>query len=204
MLADVAQAYSEVFAPEFFVLLCSLLLVGYERREASDRSLAGLAARIGAVGFGWVVAFVIYRGVPRAVGTLPEWGPDATGSAGLAVGVLAIWLVWRLRDWGPLVPEFALLLVAVTVPHLLITPFWDVSSHVLYAVVPAGYLAVVDRRFAPLVLVALGMVLARPLAGAHTWPESIGGLALSLAFLVVLRRLRPPSERRSSAGHEQA
>lgn len=34
---------------------------------------------------------------------------------------------------------YALLLVAVTVPHLLVTPFWDISSHVLYTAVPAGY-----------------------------------------------------------------
>lgn len=196
MLADAAQAYSAVFAPELFVLACALLVVGYEWRRAEGAPGFGLGARAAVLGLGWVVAFALYRGVPRAVGTLPEWGPDATGSVGLGVGMLVIWLVWRLRGWGRLVPEFALLLVGVTVPHLLLTPFWDVSSHVLYAAVPAGYLSMVDRRFAPLVLVALGMVLARPLAGAHTWLQSVGGLVLSLAFLVALSRLRTPGARR--------
>jgi len=40
-------------------------------------------------------------------------------------------------------------------------------------VVPAGYLLVVDRRFAPLALVAIGMMFARPFAGAHTWPHTV-------------------------------
>jgi membrane-associated phospholipid phosphatase len=91
-----------------------------------------------------------------------------------------------LREWGTVVPGFAALLVGVTVPHLLITPFWDVSSHVLYAVAPAGYLFLVDRRFVPLVVVGLGMVVARPLARAHTWTESIGGLVLASVFLIAL------------------
>lgn len=188
MLTDVARTYSEVFAPEFFVLICSLLVISYERRTDSERSLAGLGVRVGVLGLGWVVAFAIYRGVPRMVGKLPEWGPDFTGSAGLGVGILLIWFVWRRRDWGDLVPAFSLLLVAVTVPHLLITPVWDISSHVIYAVVPAGYLLGVNARFAPVAVVAVGMVAARPLAGAHTWLQSIAGLLLSVVVLIGLVR----------------
>jgi len=116
----------------------------------------------------------------------PAWAADFTGSLGLGVGILAIWLVWHLLDWGRLVPEFSLLLVALTVPHLVITPFWDVSSHVAYATVPAGHLATVERRFAPFFAVPLGMVFARPLAGAHTWLQSVGGFVLGGAFLVGL------------------
>ncbi|WP_336134718.1 hypothetical protein [Natronomonas amylolytica] len=193
MLTDVARTYSEVFAPEFFVLLCSLLVISYEWRAESGRSLAGLGGRVGVLGFGWVVAFAIYQGVPRMVGELPEWGPDFTGSAGLGVGILLIWFVWRRREWGDHVPAFSLLLVAVTVPHLLITPVWDVSSHVIYAVVPAGYLLVVNARFAPVAVVAVGMVVARPLAGAHTWLQSIAGLLLSVVVLVGLVRFGPLS-----------
>jgi len=63
----------------------------------------------------------------------------------------------------------------VTLPHLLLTPFWDVSSHVLYAVVPAGYLVTLDGRFTPFTIVAAGMVVACPLVGAHIWLQSIRG-----------------------------
>ncbi len=188
-MLEVARTYSEMFAPELFVLLCSLLVVGYEWRTSSEGSLGGLSKRVIVVACGWGIAFAIYQGVPRVVGTLPEWGTNATGSAGLAIGILVIWFGWRIWDWGSTVPEFALLLVGVTVPHLLITPFWDISSHVLYAMTPAGYLSLVDRRFVPLIVVALGMVVARPLAEAHTWLQSIGGLVLALAFLLALSRV---------------
>lgn len=189
MLSDLARTYSAVFAPEFFVLLCSLLLLGHEWRRSRDASLAGLGARVGTLALAWGVAFAIYEGAPLLVGPLPEWGPDAAGSAGLAAGFLLLWAVWRAADWGPLFPPFATLLLAVTVPHLLVTPVWDVSSHVLYAAVPAGYLALVARRYAVLLVVPAGMVLARPLAGAHTWPQSVGGALLALAFLAAAARL---------------
>jgi hypothetical protein len=120
MLPDLAQTYSEVFAPEFFVLICSLLIISHEWRPDSERSLAGLGARVGVLGLGWAVAFAIYRGVPRLVRELPEWGTDFTGSAGLGVGILLIWVVWQRRDWGDHVPTFSMLLVGVTIPHLLI------------------------------------------------------------------------------------
>jgi hypothetical protein len=184
MLSDIAQAYAAVFAPELFVLLCSLLLLGSEWRTDSERSRTGLATRLGVVSLGWAVAFAIYQGVPQLVGPLPEWGTDVTASTGLAVGSLLIWVVWRQRDWGDLVPEFALLLVGATIPHLLITPLWAISSHVLYTVVPAGYVSLMNRRFAPLTLVGVGMVGARPLAGAHTWLQSIAGFVLSVVILL--------------------
>ncbi|QIO24696.1 hypothetical protein [Haloarcula sp. JP-L23] len=189
MLTDIAKTYSAVFAPELFVLLCSVLVIGFEWHRDSARSSAGLTARLAVLGLGWGIAFAIYQGVPLAVETVPEWGVDATGSAGLGIGILVIWFVWRRRNWGAIVPEYALLLVAATVPHLLITPFWDISSHVLYALVPAGYLLFVDRRFVPLLAVAVGMVFARPLAGAHTWLQSVGGVALSVALLLAVSRL---------------
>jgi len=131
MLTDAAQLYTDLFAPELFVLLCGLSLIGYEWRGVPDRAGVGLGARLGVLALGWAIGLVLYTGVPLLLGTVPEWGPDATGSAGLGVGVLVIWLGWRRWGWGEYVPVFSGLLVGVTVPHLLITPFWDISSHVL-------------------------------------------------------------------------
>ncbi|WP_277540180.1 hypothetical protein [Haloarcula laminariae] len=188
MLTDTARLYSDVFAPELFVLLCGACLIGYEWYGLTDRSPVGLGARFGVLALGWAVGLAIYEGVPVLFESAPAWAPDATGSLGLGVGILVIWLGWRRFEWGSHVPVFSALLVGVTVPHLLITPFWDISTHVLYAVVPAGYLVRVDRRFAPLALVALGMVFARPLAGAHTWPQSVAGLVLGVAFVAASHR----------------
>jgi len=207
MVENAAQVYSEVFTPEYFVLLCTIAVLVYEIRLASETELRQLVPRFGVVALGWAVAFAIYEGAPSLFGTVPSWGPDFTGSLGLGVGIALIWGVWRLQNWGQRVPEFSLLLVAATVPHLIITPFWDVSSHVLYAAVPAGYLGFLDRSFAPVLVVPLGMVVARPLAGAHTWPESIGGFVLAGLVLVgvgyVHDRRREGGGRETSAGAER-
>lgn len=188
MLSGLAQDYSTVFTPEVFVLLCGLVLVGYEWGHRRSRTRRGLLARLGVLGSGWLVGLAIYLGVEVLAGPVPKWVGDATGSIGLVVGLVVIWAGWRRWEPSPFVPPFVGLLVAVSVPHLLITPFWDVSTHVLYAVVPAGALVLFDRRFAPLALVPLGMVFARPLAGAHTWPQSIGGLLLGLIAVLAFAR----------------
>lgn len=189
MFEAVATAYSTVFTPELFVFLCGILAVGYEWRRLPDRSRRGLGARLGVLLVGWLVGLAIYLGVRIGSGPVPKWVQDATGSVGLVVGLSLVWGAWRYLDWGRLVPSFAGLLVAVSVPHLLITPVWDVSTHVLYAVVPAGTLAAVDRRFTLLLFVPAGMVVARPLAGAHTWPQSLGGLVLGLLALLAFWRV---------------
>jgi hypothetical protein len=181
-MAGLGATYSAVFAPELFVLGCILLALGYESRTAGPDGRL-LLSQLAVVGLGWALAFLIYQGLPHVVGPLPPWGPDATGSLGLFCGILWIRVGWRRFDWGQTVPEVAAVLLVVTVPHLLITPLWDVSSHVLYAVTPAASLTAVDRRFSPLLVIAAGMVVARPLAGAHTWAQSIGGLVLGLVVV---------------------
>lgn len=194
-VSDVARVYSTVFAPELFILLCVVVLVGQEYRRGRPAAARELAPRLGVLGAGWLVGLAIYRGVPLAVGPVPKWVSDSLGSIGLVVALAAIVVAWQLRAWGGLVPGFAGILVAISVPHLVITPFWDISSHVLYTVVPAGALAWVDRRFAVLAAVPAGMVLARPLAGVHTWPQSIAGLALGMLALVVYDRIGRPGWR---------
>ncbi len=186
MLENVAHTYSEVFAPEYFVLLCALTLILYEWYSTTDSRTIDLVPRLGVLALGWGVGLLIYKIGPAMFESVPSWGPDFTGSLGLGVGLLVIWLVWHLRKWGEFVPKLSLLLVAVTVPHLVITPFWDISSHVIYAVAPAGYLALVERRFAPFLIVPAGMVVSRPLADAHTWAQSVGGLVLAGVFVVGL------------------
>jgi membrane-associated phospholipid phosphatase len=198
MAVDIAQAYSDAFAPELFVLFCTLLALGYERRitrtaaeSSRPSSRWGLLARLAVVAGAWALAFAIYQSVPFVFEQTPQWGDDLFGGLGLAAGFACIGLVWRYRHWGRLLPEFAALLIAVTTVHSVVTPFWDVSSHVLYAATPAGYLGVVDRRFAPLVVVPLGMVVSRPLVGAHTWFQSVAGLVLGALFVAAFVRIRP-------------
>lgn len=191
-VTEAARTYSTVFAPELFILVCALLLVGTEYRRGRPSSVRELGPRLGVLGAGWLVGLAIYRGVPLVVGPVPKWVSDSLATVGLVIALGAILVAWRSGAWGGLVPGFAGILVAVSVPHLLITPVWDISSHVLYTVVPAGALAWVDRRFVAIVAVPAGMVFARPLAGAHTWPQSIAGLALGVLALVVYDRVGRP------------
>jgi membrane-associated phospholipid phosphatase len=89
-----------------------------------------------------------------------------------------------------LVPPYCLLLVGTSVLHALVVPVWDVSSHVLYAVVPTAYLLAVDRRFAVLAAVPPALVWSRVSLGAHTLAEALGGFALGLLIAVAALRRR--------------
>ncbi|MFB6299015.1 MAG: hypothetical protein ABEH65_02005 [Halobacteriales archaeon] len=184
MLGELAQLYSAVFAPELFMLLCGIVVIGYEWRILHRSFSSRIVGRFGVLVLGWAIAFFTLRGLPRLVPTLGTISTDVLGSIGLAVGMSVIWLVWRWRAWGPFVPQFSAILVGITVIHFLITLRWAISSHVIYTLTPAGYLSFVDRRFLPVLVVPIGMVVSRSLAGAHTWAQSIAGFLL--ASVVVL------------------
>lgn len=188
MATELARIYAGLFAPEYFLLLCTLTLLLYERRSGVRRGHS--IPQIGVIAAAWALAFTVYRATPILFERVPAWGADVVGGLGLALGFLLVRTVWKLRRWGPLVPEFAALLIALSVLHSIVTPVWDVSSHVIYTTAPAGYLSFVDRRFAPLLVVAAGMVVSRPLTGAHTWLQSVGGFVLASTFVLGLARLR--------------
>jgi membrane-associated phospholipid phosphatase len=177
----VAAAVSTVFTPELFLLLTTLLLVGYERREA--RSPRALAARTGVIAVAWALAFVVYQGGPELVGTTVPGGDDFFAALGLIVAFAGIGLAWRRFDWGSLLPPYAALIVVTSIVHLAVVPVWNASSHVIYAAVPALALLAVDRRFAPLLAVPPLLVWSRIATGAHTVDETVGGLLV--AALVV-------------------
>jgi len=174
---SVATTVSTVFAPELFVLVVTLLLVGYEGR--SDPALRPLARRVGVVAGAWVLAFAVYQGGPRLVGTGVPSGRDFFAALGLIVAFGAIAIAWRRLDWGSLLPPYAALLVVTSVLHLVVVPLWDTSSHVIYAGVPAGALVAADRRFAPLLAVPVALVWSRIATGAHTVDEAAGGLLVA-------------------------
>lgn len=172
-----AGTVSTLFTPELFLLLTTLLLVGYERRR--DLSPWPLAARIGGVAAAWVVAFAVYQGGAAVVGTGVPGGDDFFAALGLIAAFAGIGLVWRRRDWGPLVGPYAALLVVTSLLHLVVVPLWNASSHVIYAAVPAGVLVATDRRFAPLLAVPPLLVWSRIATGAHTVDEAVGGLVVA-------------------------
>lgn len=178
---NIAAAVSTVFTPELFLLLTTLLLVGYERRDG--RSPRALAARTGVVAVAWALAFVVYQGGPELVGTSVPGGDDFFAALGLIVAFAGIGLAWRRFDWDSLLPPYAALIVVTSLVHLAVVPVWNASSHVIYAAVPGGALVAVDRRFGPLLLVPPLLVWSRVATGAHSVDEAVGGLLV--AALVV-------------------
>lgn len=186
---SVAATVSTVFRPELFVLLTTLLLVGYEHRD--ELATKPLAARLAVVAAAWALAFAVYRvgarmtgaaspgGDAQLIGTAVPGGDDFFAALGLIAAFAGIALAWRRYDWGSLIPLYATVLVATSFLHLVIVPLWDTSSHVIYAAVPAGTLAAVDRRFGPLLLVAPLMAWSRIATGAHTVDEAVGGLLVA-------------------------
>ena len=108
---------------------------------------------------------------------------DALVASGLLIAAGLMWVVWRHFDWGPLVPGAMQALAAVTAPYALVSPFWNISGHVIISLMPALYLTLVDRRFWPLLVFPVVMVPNRIYLDAHTWEQSVGGFLV--AALVV-------------------
>lgn len=179
-----AELVSTAFAPELFVLVTTLLLMVYETGVRNDGwDARGLGARLGTVLVAWALAFAVYQGGPALVSGPVPGGEDFFASVGLIVGFAAIWTAWRRWAFGPLVPTYCLLLVATSAVHVVVVPVWDISSHVVYAAVPVGYLTTVDRRFAPLAAIPLALVWSRLVLDAHTIGQSVGGVVLAVALV---------------------
>lgn len=149
------------------------------------RDSEATSPRVALVGTAWTAAFVVYQGGPALLSGPVPGGEDFFASLGLIVSFAVIGVVWRRRGWGPLLPAYCLLLIATSVVHAVVVPFWDVSSHVVYAAVPTGYLAAVERRFAVLFAAPLGLTWSRIALNAHTPRESLGGLALAAVIVAI-------------------
>lgn len=184
MSSELAQTFAAVFAPEVFLLVCTIGLVGYEWHREITVPVSGLGFRLATVGVAWIIGFLCTE-LPDAMFSAPTeyWVEDLFAGLGITVGFLLIAVVWWWHNWGQYLPEFAVILIVLTVSHSVIVPFWDVSSHVIYTTVPVGYFITLSRRFVPIALIPGGMVVSRPLTGAHTWFQAIGGAILGVAFV---------------------
>ncbi len=185
LLETVMRAYPYVFHPGVMVGGATLLLIWWEwNRQDVDQST--LATRVAAfVGAGALAllptaAYMLVTGSGLMETTQGnKWQVDALVAGGFFITAVAVWLVWRWRDWGEAVPGMMVALVAATVPYIALSPFWNFSGHVTMALMPTLYLTLVDRRFAPLLLIPVVMVPNRVYLDAHSLAQSV------VAFLVV-------------------
>ena len=190
------ELFPYVFHPSTVLGLGILLLVHYEwDRQPVGR--ASLWKRIGAFLGAGVLAFVptaayflLARGSLSNALEGSSWQLDMMVAAGVYVAAGTTWYLWRRFDWGELVPDAMVVLAAVMVPYTLASPFWDISGHVIIALAPLLFLALLDRRYWPLLAIPVLMVPNRVMVNAHTWPQSVAGFLVAAAITVGLFRLQ--------------
>ena len=190
---DVAMQYFPyVFHPITVLGVSILLLVHHEwAHQNLGRSAlwhrvagffgAGVLAILPTVGF-----FLITGANPIAATQGNHWRMDALVAAGLFVAAGVTWYLWVHFQWGSLVPGMMQTLAVVTVPYIALSPVWNVSGHVIVALMPTLYLTLVDRRFWPTLAVPLVMVPNRLYLDAHTVAQTVGGFLIALVVVLGL------------------
>ncbi|WP_232688785.1 phosphoesterase [Halobacterium zhouii] len=182
--------YPYVFHPITVLGASVLLLVHYEwTRAGADRS--SLWHRVGGfLGAGLLalaptVAYFVNTGASVAASTAGNsFLMDALVAGGIFIASGVTWLLWRRFDWGHLVPGMMVAVAATAVPYVVLSPFWNISGHVIISLTPTLYLALVDRKFWPLLAIPVVMVPNRIVLNAHTWLQAI--TAFFLAAVIVL------------------
>lgn len=196
ILDAVMGAYPYVFHPTVVIGAGALVCIHREwARQAADRS--ALYRRVGAFLGAGVLAMVptiLYflftrRGVYRATKST-VWQMDAVVASGILIAAATTWFAWRRFEWGRLVPGYVAALALVTVPYVAISPFWNISGHVIWATVPTLYVTLVDRSFWPALAIPIVMLPNRVYLAMHTWAQSVGGLLLAAGLVFVAVRLR--------------
>jgi membrane-associated phospholipid phosphatase len=184
--------YPYVFHPITVLGASILVLIHHEwARQGADRSalrrrMAGFLAA-GVLGLVPTVAYFAITGIdPIKASVGNSWRMDALVASGMFIAAAATWVAWRRFDWGSLVPGAMVTLAAVTVPYVALSPFWNVSGHVITSLMPTLYLTLVDRKFWPLLAIPVVMVPNRLYLGAHTWAQSVGGFLIAAAITLGL------------------
>jgi len=203
ILEGFMTVFPYVFHPITVLGMGTLLLIRYEW-AFQDRNRSALWRRVGVfLGAGLasllpVAAFMLVTGSGVMETTKGNaWEVDALVAGGLFITSLVTWLVWRRYDWGQLVPTAMQALLVVTIPYALLSPFWNVSGHVITALMPTLYLTLVDRKYWPLLIIPVVMVPNRIYLDAHTWAQVIGAFVITMVVVLPVywfannRSLRP-------------
>lgn len=190
--STVMAYYPYVFHPITVLGVGFLVLIYYEwDRQGGDR--AALYRRAGAfLGAGLlalVPSAVYFLGPGESVVEATQgnaWQVDALVASGLLIAAGITWYVWRRYELGHLVAGAMVALTGVTVPYAVLSPFWNVSGHVIISLMPTLYLALVDRRFWPLLVVPAIMVPNRIVLDAHTWPQALWAIPFTALVVTVV------------------
>ncbi|MDG5777060.1 phosphoesterase [Haloarculaceae archaeon H-GB2-1] len=196
MFDALMRAYPYVFHPATTLGLGLLVLLYYEwRRQSASRTALwrrlGVLLGSGSIAFSPTVVYMIVTGNGlRATTKGNVWQVDWLVGGGILLAMAALWTVWTRFGWGALFSNGLEAVTAAMVPYLLLSPFWNVSGHVIIAVVPLLYLTLVDATFWPLLAIPVVMVPNRIYLDAHTWPQALGAFVLGAALTLVVYRHR--------------
>lgn len=187
--------YAFVFHPSTVLGAGFLALIYLEwDRQVVDRGQ--LWRRVGAFLVAGVLAFVptaayflVWSGLQTALEG-STWRMDMLVASGMFVAAGVTWALWHRYEWGEIVPDAMEALALVTVPYVLLSPFWDVSGHVIFALLPTLYLTLLDRRFWPTLAIPLVMVPNRVVLDAHTITQSVVGFIVCGVVVLGLVRVQ--------------
>ncbi|MFC4357430.1 phosphoesterase [Halobium salinum] len=195
LLETVMQYYAYLFHPAVVLGLGALLTVHWEWAR-TDLGRSALYRRWGtflAAGAASLVPSLAYMLVTGQgpVETMQGNGPqvDTLVAGGIFLAAGATWALWRRFDWGDVVPALVVAYAAVAVPYVVLSPFWNISGHVLLSTTPAAFLVLLDRQYWPTLAVPVVMVPNRPVVGAHTWPQAVGGFLVAATVVVAVYAL---------------
>jgi membrane-associated phospholipid phosphatase len=190
------ELYPYLFHPSVVIGAGALVLVRYEWAR-QDAETSALVRRIGAfIGAGILsllptLAYALVTGQGLFEVTKGNvWQVDALVAGGIFVAAGTTWLLWTHFEWGALVPMYMQALVLVTVPYIALSPFWNVSGHVVMALMPTLYVTLVDWRFWPSLTIPVVMVTNRLYLEAHTWEQTIGALLLTAVIVLSAFRIQ--------------
>lgn len=190
------EAFPYVFHPITVLAVGTLLLIYLEwdrwggARASLWRRIAGFLGA-GVLSLAPTGAYMLATGSDAFTLTKGNaWQVDALVASGLLIAAGVTWWLWHRYGWGSLVPHAMETLAAVTIPYIALSPFWNVSGHVIIALMPALYLTLVDHRFWPSLAIPVAMVPNRIYLGAHTWAQSVGGFLIAAVVVLAIRELR--------------
>lgn len=194
LLQTIMRVYQYLLHPGI-VLAAVLLFLVYREWAVDDAGFRGLVVRVGTllgielVAVAPVGLYLLARrpSVTRLTAG-SDWRINLVTAASLLVGGGLVWYVWSANGWGESVGGAGAAVVATAVPYALVAPVWNVSGHVTFTLVPTLVLALTNEKYWPALAVPLVMVVNRPVLGAHTWLQSLGGLALGTVGVLAARR----------------
>lgn len=181
------EVYDDVFNPLYFLFICALAVIYYDSKK-TGRLYAGILTAFLAYGVGYSI-YSIWLLIQPA----PQWIEDGLAVSGLLIATSIGAVAYTKEIYDGVVRDAIFIVIALSVPYVLISRFWDISGHVAYTAAPVLYLIMLDRRLAPLISIPIVMVVNRPIVGAHTIEQSIAGFALALivvfGYVAVKRKL---------------